>query len=239
MTWRRFRSTPASRPTRDEVSTPKSLKDQNKWQLWLAIAVNAAAAYAAARWTDITTTGLHGLLDGVLHLLPVGLAVLVTTVANALVGPDAKYRLVFLRWNHALPGHRAFTEYGPRDPRVDLSKVKRLIGNKLPRDPEEQNKAWYRLYKQVEKAPPVESVHRDFLLLRDYTALSALFVFALGAVAAFAVRPTTVLLGYLGLLVLQFLLVRLAAANCGKRFVTTVLAESSVTAPKQKRGVTP
>jgi hypothetical protein len=50
------------------------------------------------------------------------------------------------------------------------------------------------------------------------------FVFALGAVAAFTVRPITVLLGYLGLLVLKFLLVRLAAANSGKRFVTTVLA---------------
>lgn len=217
----------------------KSLKDQNKWQLWLAIAVNAAAAYAAARWTDITTTGLHGVLDGVLHLLPVGLAVLVTTVANALVGPEAKYRLVFLRWHHALPGHRAFTEHGPRDPRVDLSKVKRLLGNKVPQDPEEQNKAWYRLYKQVEKAPPVESVHRDFLLLRDYTALSALFVLALGAVAAFAVRPITVLLGYLCLLILQFLLVRLAAANCGKRFVTTVLAEQSVANPPGKRATTP
>ncbi|MET4149068.1 MULTISPECIES: hypothetical protein [unclassified Bradyrhizobium] len=216
-------------------TSPKSLKDQNKWQLWLAIAGNAAAAYAASQWTDVAATGLRGLFDGVLHLLPVGLAVLVTTVANAIVGPDAKYRLVFLRMHHALPGHRAFTEYGPCDPRVDMSKVKRQLGNKLPQDPDDQNKAWYRLYKQVEKAPPVESVHRDFLLLRDYTALSLLFVVALGTVAGFAVRPTTVLIGYLGFLVLQFVLVRLAAANCGKRFVTTVLAEQSVATPPRNR----
>jgi hypothetical protein len=55
----------------------------------------------------------------------------------------------------------------------------------------------------VEKAPPVESVHRDFLLLRDYTALSLLFLVALGIVASFAVRPATVLMGYLGFLVLH------------------------------------
>ncbi|MBM7486112.1 MULTISPECIES: hypothetical protein [Bradyrhizobium] len=219
--------------------SPKSLKDQNKWQLWLAIAGNAAAAYAASQWTDVATTGLHGLFDGALHLLPVGLAVLLTSVANALVGPDAKYRLVFLRMHNALPGHRAFTEYGPRDPRIDMSEVKRQLGNKLPRDPDEQNKAWYRLYKQVEKAPPVESVHREFLLLRDYTALSLVFLVALGALAGFAVRPATVLAGYLGFLVLQFVLVRLAAANCGKRFVTTVLAEQSVATPQRKRASRP
>lgn len=48
-----------------------------------------------------------------------------------------------------------------------------------------------------------ESVHRDFLLLRDYTALSLLFLVALGIVASFAVRPATVLMGYLGFLVLH------------------------------------
>ncbi|MHC2282983.1 hypothetical protein ACVME8_009626 [Bradyrhizobium diazoefficiens] len=70
----------------------------------------------------------------------------------------------------------------------------------------------------------MESVHRDFLLLRDYTARSLVFLVALGAIAGFAVRSATVLAGYLGFLVLQFVLVRLAAANCGKRFVATVLA---------------
>lgn len=212
--------------------SPKSLKDQNKWQLWLVIAGNAAAIYAASRWISVEAVGLRSLFDGVLHLLPVGLAVLVTTVANALIGPDAKYRLVFMRLHHALPGHRAFTEYGPRDPRVDMTKVKRLLGNKLPQDPEEQNKLWYRLYRQVANAPAVESVHRDFLLLRDYAALSVLFILALGGIAAFSVRPVSVFLGYAGLLVLQFLVVRIAAANCGRRFVATVLAEVSTLTPK-------
>lgn len=217
----------------------KALKDQNRWQLWLVIAVNAVAICAAAQWTDVSAFGLRGLLNGALHLLPVGLAILVTTVANSLVDVEAKYRLVFLRWRHALPGHRAFTECGLRDPRVDMAKVKRLLGNKLPTDPDEQNATWYALFKHVENTPPVLSVHRDFLLLRDYGAFAALFLPVFGGAAAFVVRPPTVLAGYLGLLLLQFVIVRFAAANCGKRFVATVLAEVSLTPPKAKKVAKP
>jgi hypothetical protein len=206
------------------------LKDQNKPQLWLGVAANAVAIYAAAQWADMSAFGLRGLLNGVIHLLPVGLA-----VANSLVDVETKYRLVFLRWHHALPGHRAFTEYGPRDPRVDMSKVKGVLGGTLPSDPDEQNATWYALFKNVENEPPVLSVHRDFLLLRDYAALAALFVPVFGAVTTFAVRPPNVLAAYLGLLLLQFLIVRAAAANCGRRFVATVLAEASMGLPKAKR----
>lgn len=212
------------------------LKDQNKPQLWLAIAANAVAIYAAAQWTDTTAFGLRGLLNGVIHLLPVGLAVLFTTVATSLINVETKYRLIFLRWRHALPGHRAFTEYGPRDPRVDMSKVERLLGNELPTDPDEQNAAWYGLFKQVENEPPVLGVHRDFLLLRDYAALAALFLPVFGVAAAFAVRPPIVLVAYIGVLLLQFVIVRAAASNCGKRFVNTVLAEAAnMSLPRAKR----
>lgn len=157
-------------------STPsRLLKDQNRPQLWLAMAANVVAIYAAAQWTDMTTFGLRGLLNGVFHLLPVGLAVLFTTVATSLIDVETKCGPVFLRWRHALPGHRAFTEYGPRDPRVDMSKVTRLLGNELPSEPGEQNAVWYGLFKQAENEPPVLGAHRDFLLLRDYAALAALF----------------------------------------------------------------
>lgn len=93
------------------------------------------------------------------------------------------------------------------------------------------------LFKKVENEPPILSVHRDFLLLRDYAALTALFMPVFGAVGGFAVRSQSVLAAYLGLLLLQFLVVRAAAANCGKRFVATVLAEASIGSPKAKRGV--
>jgi tetratricopeptide (TPR) repeat protein len=100
-----------------------------------------------------------------------------------------------------------------------------------------------RILKEEDRRSDAEDLLRavadDEERVRSRRVYSALFAYELGAVAAFAVRPTTVLFVYLGLHVLQCLLVRLAAANSGKRFVTTVLAESSVTAPKQKRGATP
>jgi hypothetical protein len=48
--------------------------------------------------------------------------------------------------------------------------LQRALGNKLPVDPEAENAAWYRIYLEVQNVPAVQQVHRDFLLLRDYTA---------------------------------------------------------------------
>ena len=114
---------------------------------------------------------------------------IVTTVANGLISAEAKARLVFLRWRHALPGHRAFSKYAASDPRIDVAKLKKVCGNKFPEDPVEQNRTWYRLYKAVEGNPSVVQVQRDFLLMRDYAALAALFAVVFGAVTfGFRVR---------------------------------------------------
>lgn len=52
-------------------------------------------------------SGFKAALAGMANLLPVWLAVVVTTIANGLLSSAMKDRLVFLRWYHALPGHRA------------------------------------------------------------------------------------------------------------------------------------
>jgi hypothetical protein len=70
---------------------------------------------------------------GASNLLPVGLAVVVTTVANGLLSADLKARLVFCDGKHALPGHRAFSVYAKKDPRIDFVRLQRALGNKLPR----------------------------------------------------------------------------------------------------------
>jgi membrane protein YqaA with SNARE-associated domain len=70
----------------------------------------------------------------------------------------------------------------------------------------------------------VQQVHREFLLLRDYAGLAALFLVGFGAVALFTVQPPKVLAVYCLLLIAQFVIVRHAAATYGIRFVTTVLA---------------
>ena len=70
----------------------------------------------------------------------------------------------------------------------------------------------------------VRQVHRDFLLLRDYTGLCAVFIVFYGAAGLFAIPSVKVGLIYLLVLCAQFVLVRQAAANYGIRMVTTVLA---------------
>ena len=210
-----------------EKGKSKTLKDQNRWQLWLIIAGNALAFYAACQWETIALSGFQSALSGAANLLPVGLAIVVTTIANGLLSSGMKDRLVFLRWHRALPGHRAFSIHAKTDPRVDFVRLQRALGNKIPTDPEGENKTWYRLYLEVQNVPAVQQVHRDFLLLRDYTGLAALFLIGLGCTAFFVIATRKVLAIYVGLLLLQFLVARHAAATYGVRFVCTVLAQKA------------
>ena len=106
----------------------KSLKDQNRLQLWLTISANAIVFYAVAQSQVVTTSGLNGLVTEATNLLPVGLAFVFTSVANGLFTANVKARLVFLRWRHALPGHRAFSEHAASDPRINFEQLKKSLG---------------------------------------------------------------------------------------------------------------
>jgi hypothetical protein len=206
------------------AETGKSLKDQYRWQLWTIVAVNTLFLYGVVQANAIKVDGLRGVFTDAQNLVPVGVAVIVATVLNGLLSANAKARLVILRWRHVLPGHRAFTEHARRDPRIDVLAIEKIHGAPLPVDPVEQNRAWYRIYKSVENDPAVRQVHRDFLLLRDYTGLCAMFIVFYGATGMFAIPSRKVALTYLAVLVLQFIFVRQAGSNYGTRMVTTVLA---------------
>jgi hypothetical protein len=202
----------------------KSLKEQNRWQLWIVVAVNSVFLYGVVQSNAIGADGLRAALTDAQNLIPVGLALVVATVLNGLVSADMKARLVFLRWRHALPGHRIFTNYAVRDPRIDVSVLERLNDGPLPVDPAEQNLAWYRIYKTVENDRAVRQVHRDFLLLRDYTGLSAVFLALYGGVGLYAIPSVRTAIIYLLVLIAQYLIARQAASNYGIRMATTVLA---------------
>ena len=132
---------------------PKSLKDQNRSQLWLIIALNAVAFYGISQTDSLLISGFKGLLTEALNLLPLGLAFVITSVANGLLSAKLKERLVFLRWRYALPGHRAFSKFAALDPRIDVERLKTAVGNKMLSDPEDENRMWYRFYKEVEDDP--------------------------------------------------------------------------------------
>jgi len=206
----------------------KSLKEQNRWQLWIIVAANSLFLYGVVQANAIKADGLRAAFTDSQNLIPVGFALIIATVLNGLVSADTKARLVFLRWLHALPGHRAFSKYAVRDPRIDLSALEKLHGGPLPTDPVEQNRAWYRIYKAMENDHAVRQVHRDFLLLRDYTGLSAVFVVFYGTAGLYAIPSIEVGWTYMLTLVLQYALVRQAASNYGIRMVTTVLARRGV-----------
>jgi hypothetical protein len=205
----------------------KSLKDQNRWQVWLVIAANTLFLYFVVKANAIELNGLKAVFTDANNLVSVGCALLITTVVSNFLSADMKARLVFLRWHHALPGHRAFTVYAPRDPRVDLVRLAETYGQQLPSAPAEQNRLWYRLFQTVKNESHILQSHRDFLLLRDYTAIAVIFVVVYGACALLFVGSGRVCLMYLGLLLVQFCIVRQSASNAGVRLVTNVLATVS------------
>lgn len=215
------------------AETGKSLKDQYRWQLWIIVAANTLFLYGVVQANAIKVNGLRAIFTDAQNLMPVGVALIVATVLNGLLSADAKARVVFFRWQHALPGHRAFTGHAMRDPRINVAALETIHGAAFPMDPVEQNRAWYRIYKSVENDPAVRQVHRDFLLLRDYTGLCAVFFVLYGAAGMFTIASMKVGLIYLLVLALQFVFVRQAASNYGTRMVTTVLARrAGMEAPK-------
>jgi hypothetical protein len=139
----------------------KSLKEQNLWQLWIIVAVNSLLLYGVVHTDAIRINELDSFFKDPEKLVPVGVAALIATVLNGVLSPDMKARLVFLRWMHALPGHRAFSQYAAIDSRIGRAALRKTVGKALPRDPFEQNRMWYKLYKTVEKEPAVNQAHRD------------------------------------------------------------------------------
>jgi hypothetical protein len=220
------------------VTAPKSLKDQNRKALFAIVAANALALFSLAQVTSGEALSWSALLKLFTRLLSVGVACTLSTVLNGLLSADTKYKLVFWRRHDVLPAHRAFSQHAPADPRIDLARLEKVHGAPLPTEPKQQNATWYQMYKTVEDKPAVTQVHRDFLLLRDYTALSVLFIVPCAAVALWTV-PLHPALVYIACLAAQYMTVRISARTYGIRFVTTVLAQKSAAkelAKKAKKG---
>jgi hypothetical protein len=212
----------------------KALKDENRLNLWLIIAFNSLFLYAVAQENAIRLDGIRAAISNAENLVPVGFAIVAATVVNGILSDETKNRLVFLRWTHSLPGHRAFSRHALEDPRIDIQALKVACGPDWPTTPAAENQRWYALYRGVADCPPVRQVHRDFLLLRDYAGMAALMVLIYGGAAVYAVASLKIALLYDLLLIAQFAAVRHSARNYGISFVKTVLAQVSVPSPAAK-----
>lgn len=202
---------------------PGSLKGENRVALTGILLLNVGAFFAVANGGQLLTLSS---LDprNLTNAIPAGIVAVLTGVLSALLPSEMKARLVFLRWNHPLPGTRAFTELGPRDSRVDMEAIRRRYGP-LPTEPPAQNALWYRLFNTVEDDSAVRESHKAFLFTRDYCALVVLLLVPLGPLAL-CTLPSAVAWPYLGVLLMQALLAGQAARTHGTRLVTTVLARA-------------
>lgn len=206
----------------------KSLKEQNNQKIWLFVAINSLFFYSVLVSGKIELSGLKEAVVNAATLLPALVAGAVATAINALPSSEMKARLVYLRWKNPLPGHRVFTKHAPCDPRIDMAQLKRAVGS-IPTDEAEQNRVWYRLYKPIADQPVISSVHRDFLLMRDFTALATIFIVVTGPLAAYLLVEKMAAGIFIAILVGEFLFFRQAAANCGIRMATNVLAIAAAT----------
>lgn len=209
----------------------KSLKDQNNWRLWLIMVANAIVFYVIQQANELRLDGLPALFKQIPNLLPIGLAGVVATVLNTLPSADLKATIVYWRWSDALPGHRAFSRYVDRDSRINRGRLLKTYKGTFPAEAAEQNAAWYQLYKAVRQDVMILDANRVFLLLRDYASLSFIFIFIFGLAATISIESRIVATGYVSVLILQYLIVRIAAANAGIRLVTNVLALKTASGP--------
>lgn len=206
----------------------KYLKNKNARFLWLFIGVNLSAFLSVSIGTQLTGSLIEhfwqrvSARDGLAAIcMP-----LAAVVLNGLLGDLAKARLVFWRWQNPLPGCRAFSELMGTDPRIDAAALRAKHGE-LPHEPKAQNTLWYQLYKKHTESVTVIEAHRAYLLTRDMTAVSAVFVvlFSMGVLIASVGWKMAAL--YSAVLIAQYLILSTSARNYGRRFVLNVLTEES------------
>lgn len=200
----------------------KSLKEKNRPFLVIIVLTNIAV------YTAILTSGfdIEKWIPNVVNIQQFATVLFISIIVgilNAQLSPNTKARLVFWRWSYPLPGCRAFSEYIHTDSRIDKSKILSLH-NPPPTLPDEQNALWYKWYREYQNEPSVMQSHREYLFTRDYAGLSFMMIIGLWPLSMLQYSSLSTIYMYLGVLVLQYLLVRWAARNHGIRFVTTVLS---------------
>jgi hypothetical protein len=210
----------------------RSLKSLNlKWLIALATAdATVLALFVAPELITSATTTQLGLYRAIgAAVIPILVLLLVNVLPS-----NVKAMLVYWKPLGWLPGFEAFTKYGPADPRVDMSTLKKNVGA-WTSDPKEQNSKWFKLYKAVENVTEVAATQKDFLMYRDMAVLSlTLIVLApLGLYVADASRNAMWVAA--GMFFVQCVLTAVSARYAGERFVCNVLAlhaAKKITAPK-------
>jgi len=205
----------------------KRIKDTYQKHLWIFIAVNSVIF-----WSTIVygLTGFDKIITNISDLVGTKsiffiLYPIVAIALNGIVPNSVKETLVFWRVRNRLPGHRAFSYFVKKDPRINIDSLKNKIG-KFPEKPDEQNKVWYSIYQQYSNDELIWGSHRDFLLTRDLASLSFLFLLVFGTISIHHTNDFVSI--YLLFLMIQYIVLSFSARNYGNRFVCNVLAKASI-----------
>ena len=149
-----------------------SLKAQNAWLIRAVLGIHILVfAYVAFEPIVLTQLGAPKALERVKAVLfPGSLSLAVIVLAKlillGLVPALWRDRLIHWRWNHPLPGSRAFSKFGRADPRVDLVRLGAAYGT-LPTDCGEQGRLFYKIYSAYSNMVGVQDAHRSYLAARD------------------------------------------------------------------------
>jgi hypothetical protein len=201
-----------------------SLKTQNLPALATGLLVNLALFYGFALDGAFDVSAMLARLATWKTAIPGPLAIILVGIITEQFSAETKARIIFWRWRNPLPGSRAFSKYGPRDSRVDMNRLRSIVGT-LPVEPEEQNRVWYQqLYKKVKDELSVVQAHKRYLFYRDYAAISFLLAIVLPIICLWQHTPTPSVTIYTAIMVVQFLVICNAGRTSGIRFVTTVMA---------------
>jgi hypothetical protein len=214
------------------MAAEKTLKEQNAWLVRAAVVVHLLIfSWFALEPIKLVTLSHDQLLAKVQESLVPGsisLAVIILTkmVLLGLVPPNVRDRLVHLKWNNPLPGAAAFSRIGPGCSRVNLDAVGSKFGP-LPEDPSEQDRLFYRIYREHRDEIGVLDAHRSYLATRDIATINLLILISAPWLAWWMTgnggRAAFYALGLLG----AYLLFAVAAKNYAERMVQNVLACAS------------
>jgi hypothetical protein len=199
-----------------------NLKAKNTPQLWVLLSANIliiAGVIFPLYFKELTNEfDILFILKG----LGASISPLLLFLLNGLISSNQKAVLVFWKLKNPLPGSEVFSKLSKEDTRIDREKLKDIYGP-LPKNPSEQNKLWYKIYKKNSLDIVISESHRAFLLARDLTSLCFLFVIFIGFPVLF-IGKWPINIYYIAFLLVQYFIVVIGAQNRGRRFVTNVLA---------------
>ncbi|SBW05641.1 conserved membrane hypothetical protein [uncultured delta proteobacterium] len=143
-----------------------TLKQKNQPFLITALVLNCLYVYIFILNNPIQYADLSSFLNAQNAIVSSGIFIISITI-NSLFSGQNKARLVFFKYKFYFPGCYAFTKYIKSDLRVDKKILEENYGE-LPIDNEEQNRVWYKMYKDVSNRGSVSLAHKHYLFFRDY-----------------------------------------------------------------------